>query len=221
MTGNPSNRRSKVRVSCNALQELSRSPKHLPPASYPIAEAPIEAGEHSEPVLLWPGDEQGNWRIGWWNGIEWANEDDEIVAPSRYALLPATPAPPPPVPHSLPIETATAEDGVKGEPCLLWAAWPRRSVPRWMIGWWTGSEWRDEEGLHLEPEAWAPLPCEPVLQEAKEMRHLVLPPEAAANLFAHLYAVCSACPRSASLDDRDVLAITAAILRLAAGRSVE
>lgn len=62
------------------------------PPSYPIADAPAQEGQPFGPLLIWPGDEERNWRIGRWTGMEWANDDEEIVAPTRYSPLPLLPA---------------------------------------------------------------------------------------------------------------------------------
>jgi hypothetical protein len=62
------------------------------PPSYPISEAALETAKSLGSVLLWPGDHEGNWRFGRWAGPYWANDDGEIINPSRYALLPEIPA---------------------------------------------------------------------------------------------------------------------------------
>lgn len=74
-----------------AARQAKASSATVPP-SYPIADAPAERGRFWGPVLLWPGDEDENWRIGRWNGREWVNDDEIVIVPTHYAPVPDIPA---------------------------------------------------------------------------------------------------------------------------------
>ena len=59
--------------------------------SEPIATAPIEPEKPFGPCLLWPGRGGPGWVIGCWDGMDWCDEDSELLEPIAWAPLPAPP----------------------------------------------------------------------------------------------------------------------------------